>query len=378
MKRDYFEVLGLSRSAGEDEIKRAYRQLALKYHPDRNKDPDATEKFKEIKEAYEVLIDPKRRRAYERFGHAAVTGSGAGATPGFEDFGFGSIFDTFETFFGGTGSRRGPTRGTDLRYDLTLSFEEAVFGVEKEIEVPRWVVCEVCGGTGADPDTPPERCPDCNGSGELRRVQQTIFGSFVGVQTCPRCGGEGRIVTKPCATCRGQGRTRVVQRRTIAIPAGVDDGQSLNVPGWGEVPARGGVPGDLYVVLNVKPHKVFQRQGVDIILEQPLNVAQAALGTELEIPLVDGGTETIRVPAGTQHGRVITLRGKGVPYLNGNGRGDMKVRLRVAIPTSLTDEQRRLFRELARSFGTDNVGGGEGGIFEKVKRGFKDLAGTPD
>ncbi|GCE48674.1 molecular chaperone DnaJ [Thermosporothrix hazakensis] len=347
-KRDYYEVLGVSRSASDDEIKKAFRRLAKQYHPDANKEQGAEARFIEINEAYEVLSDPQKRAAYDRYGHSGV-GSGAGA--GFADFGGFNINDLFETFFAGaTGATRrsGAQRGADLRYELTITFEEAVFGCQKEIELPRWETCSNCHGSGAQPGTSTSRCSACQGTGEIRRVQKSVFGQFVNVMMCERCRGEGRVITTPCEECRGQGRVRNIHRVVVNIPAGVDDGINVRVTGAGEVSARGGVPGNLYVVLTVKPHPFFKRQGNDIIYELPISFAQAALGDEVEVPTVDGKTATLKIPAGTQSGRSFRLKGMGVPVVHSSARGDQHVIVKVVTPTNLTPEQKRLLEEFAR------------------------------
>lgn len=349
-KRDYYEVLGVSRNASEDEVKRAFRRLAKQYHPDANKEQGAEARFVEINEAYEVLSDPQKRAAYDRYGHAGV-GNGVGGA-GFNDFaGFSSINDLFETFFGsatGTTHRTGTQRGADLRYDLTITFEEAVFGCQKEIELPRWETCPTCRGNGAQPGTSTTRCSACQGTGEIRRVQQSIFGQFVNVIMCERCRGEGRVITTPCEKCRGQGRVRNNRRVVVNIPAGVDDGINVRVTGEGEISARGGTPGNLYVILTVKPHPFFKRQGNDILYEMPISFAQAALGSEVEVPTVDGKTTTLKIPAGTQSNRSFRLKGMGVPVVHSSARGDEHVIVKVVTPTNLTPEQKRLLEEFDR------------------------------
>lgn len=350
-KRDYYEILGLARGATDDEIKKAFRRLAKQYHPDTNKEQGAEARFIEINEAYEVLSDTQKRAAYDRYGHAGV-GAGAGAGAGFADFGgFNSINDLFETFFAGTAGaqrRSGPQRGADLRYELTITFEEAVFGCQKDIELPRWETCSSCRGSGAQPGTSTARCSACQGSGEIRRVQQSIFGQFVNVTMCERCRGEGRVITTPCEKCRGQGRVRNNRRVVVNIPAGVDDGINVRVTGEGEVSARGGTPGNLYVVLTVKPHQFFKRQGNDIIYELPISFTQAALGDEVEVPTVDEKSTTLRIPTGTQSGRSFRLKGLGVPVVHSTARGDEHVIVKVVTPTSLTPEQKHLLEEFAR------------------------------
>lgn len=354
-KRDYYEVLGVSRNASDDDLKKAYRRLAKQYHPDTNKDTGAEARFIEVKEAYEVLSDPQKREVYDRYGHAGLS-NGAGG--GFGDFGsfnsfggFSNLNDIFESIFAGAGptQRRGGTqRGADIRYELTISFEEAVFGCQKEIELPRWETCQTCKGSGAQPGTSTARCSACGGSGEIRRVQQSIFGQFVNVTVCERCRGEGRVITTPCEKCRGQGRVRNVRRVVVNIPAGVDDGINVRVTGEGEVSARGGTPGNLYVVLTVKPHQFFKRQGNDLIYELPISVTQAALGDEVDVPTIDGKTVSLKIPPGTQNSRTFRLKSLGVPVVHSSARGDQHINVKVVIPTGLTAEEKRLYEELAR------------------------------
>ncbi len=366
-KRDYYQVLGVERGATEDQIKKAFRQLARQYHPDVNKNSDAEVRFKEINEAYEVLSDREKRTMYDRFGH---TGPQAGFG-GYGDFsGFGGIEDIFESFFGGmrggSSVRQGPARGADLRYDLTIEFEEAIFGCEQDITISRHESCPQCQGSGAEPGTQPIRCPQCNGTGEVRRQQQTILGSFIQVAQCPRCRGEREIVTTPCTECRGQ--KVVLTERTISvdIPAGVDDGTRIRLSGEGEPGLRGGPPGNLYVVLRVRPHEIFRRNDHDVVLELDINVAQATLGDKIKVPGLDGDEELL-VPAGTQGGEVFRLKGKGVPHLRRNGRGDQLVVVHVVTPTKLTVEQRRLFDELGKTLGGEVVHQPEKGLFQKLK-----------
>ncbi len=379
-KRDYYEVLGVARSASKDELKKAYRRLARQYHPDVNGEEGAAERFKEISEAYEVLSDDEKRAAYDRFGHAGVQG-GAGFS-GFES-GFGGFADIFEEFFGGglggRQRRRGPRRGADLRYDLTISFTEAVFGVEKEIEITRPEICSVCNGSGAEPGTSPERCSTCNGSGEVRRVQQSILGSFVNVSTCPTCQGTGEVITQPCRGCNGRKQVQRARTIKVKIPPGVDNDTQIRLTGEGGPGTNGGPPGNLYVVISVQRHEFFQRRDADIFLDLQINVAQAALGDEVKVPTLDG-EETLSIPAGTQSGAVFRLRGRGVPYLDRSGRGgymgrgDQHVIIQVAIPKKLTDEQRRLFKELARTLGKEVVPQ-ERGFFEQLKETLGDVFG---
>src|SRR5579863_3119276 len=374
-KRDYYEVLGVARSANDDEVKKAFRRLAKQYHPDANKEQGAEARFIEINEAYEVLSDPQKRSAYDRFGHAGVE-NGAGA--GFSDLsGFGNISDIFETFFAGTGSaqrRTGSQRGADLRYDMTITFEEAVFGCQKEIELPRWETCANCHGNGAQPGTSTSRCSACQGTGEIRRVQQSIFGQFVNVTMCERCRGEGRVITTPCEKCRGQGRVRNTRREVVNIPAGVDDGINVRVTGAGEVSSRGGTPGNLYVILTVKPHPFFKRQGNDIIYELPITFTQAALGAEVDVPTVDGKTTALKIPPGTQSNRSFRLKGLGVPVVHSSARGDQHVIVKIVTPTNLSPEQKHLLEEFARLEKEQSEQNDKNifrNLFEKAKDGFQ-------
>lgn len=371
-KRDYYEVLGVSRDASKEEIKKAYRKLARKYHPDANpNDKQAAEKFKEINEAYHVLMDDEKRAAYDRFGHAATDGQG-----GFEDFGgfsgfgtdFGGLGDIFDMFFGGGRRRTGPQRGADIRVDIELSLEEAAFGLERDIKVPRTEDCGTCGGSGAAPGTKPRPCMQCGGTGQVQFAQNTPFGRVVQSRTCDRCRGKGTIIEKPCPTCHGTGQVRRTRTIHIKIPAGVDNGSRLRVPGEGEAGTRGGPRGDLYVYIRVKPHKFFKREGNDIICEIPISFVQAALGDELEVPTLEGKVG-LKIPEGTQTGTVFRLRGKGIPDINGYGRGDQHVRVRVVTPTKLNEQQRELLREFGRSMGEEPKEA-EKGFFEKMRDAF--------
>ncbi|MCI0643378.1 MAG: molecular chaperone DnaJ, partial [Chloroflexi bacterium] len=299
-KRDYYEVLAVERGASKEDLKKAYRRMARMYHPDVNKEPGADEKFKEINEAYEVLSNDNTRAAYDRFGHAGIQGS-----PGFDNFtGFGGVADIFEEFFGGMGARRrrsGPRRGADLRYDLVISFMDAIFGADKEIEIRRPEICPTCYGTGAEPGTQPVRCSNCNGTGEERRMRQSFFGSFVNVTTCSVCGGTGETIISPCRTCNGRKQVQQTRTLNVKIPPGVDSDTQIRLSGEGAPGMDGGPPGNLYVVLHVEKHEFFQRRGDDILLELEINVAQAALGDEVRVPTVDG-EEKLVIPAGTQSG----------------------------------------------------------------------------
>ncbi len=374
-KRDYYEVLGVQRNASAVEIKKSYRQLARKYHPDVSDAPDAEEKFKEINEAYEVLSDEEKRATYDRFGHAGVSGNagfGGFSTAGRDPFEiFEEVFGGFGFGFGGSSrrSRTGPRRGSDLRYDLTLEFEEAIFGMDKEIEIPRQETCPHCNGNGAEPGTEPLRCPDCNGTGEVRRQA----GFFINISTCPRCNGNGEIITTPCHRCHGKGKTLEYRRLNVKIPAGVDDGNQIRLAGEGESGSRGGPPGNLYVVIRVKPHRHFRRVDNTIHLELIINIAQAALGDEIEIPTLDG-TKKHTIPAGIQTGDTITLRGLGVPKLRRDGsnagRGDMVVTFQVRTPTNLTKQQRDLLLALGKTLDSEVVPQREKSFFDRVKDAF--------
>lgn len=374
-KRDYYDILGVARDATESDIKKAFRAQARKYHPDVNKENDAASRFKEINEAYEVLSDPRKRSTYDRFGHTA--NGGAAGFDGFTDL--GGFADIFETFFGAggrRGSQHGPQRGSDLRYDMTITFEEAVFGVEKTIEIPVMTICERCTGSGSEPGSQPTTCPRCHGSGELRRVQQSVFGQFVNVVLCDTCNGEGQIVATPCSECRGQGRVRSTKKLVVKVPAGVDRGQQIRLSGEGEIGPKGGPPGDLYVVLEVQPHKLFKREGYDIYLNLPINIAQAALGDTVTVPTLDGEVE-LRIPPGTQHGKSFRLRAKGVPYLRSTDRGAMFVIADVEVPTKLSGRQRELFEELGRELNSGRHDGHhDDGREDKGLRGkFKEVFG---
>jgi molecular chaperone DnaJ len=362
-KRDYYEVLGIGREASTEQIRKAYRGLARQYHPDVNNDAEAEDRFKEINEAYEVLTDDQKRAAYDRFGHRGVEG-GVGDFSGFSD-----ISDIFESFFGGLGSRggqKGPRPGEDVRANVVLPFEEAVFGTEKELEIEHLALCAICRGSGAEPGSKAARCPECGGTGQVRRMRSSLFGSFVNVSTCPRCGGEGEIIPNPCHECRGQQRVRSKKRLTVTIPPGVDDGTRVRIAGEGNAGINGGPPGHLYVFLAVKPHAYFRRKDNDIYLNITINVAQAALGDEVRVPTLDGD-ETLAVPAGTQTGQSFTLKGKGVPHLRRDGRGDQRVAVFVATPTNLSAEQKQLLLDLAKSLGREVIPQNGRGWFEKLK-----------
>jgi len=362
-KADYYEILGVARTASGDEIKKAFRRLAMQFHPDRNQEDGAEARFKQVSEAYEVLSDAEKRAAYDRYGHA-----GLDFGRGFEGQDFGGFGDIFDAFFGGTATgrrRREAQRGGDRRVDIEISFEEAAFGTEREIEVDRIERCARCAGSGSEPGSTPQRCATCDGAGQVRRSSKSVFGQFVNIATCGRCHGEGTIVTNPCNECRGQGRERKTRSIAVTIPAGVDDGSRMRLSGEGDTGMQGGPPGHLYVYLSVAEHEFFSRQDEDLIYELSMNPAQAALGFEAEVPTLDGDPTSLKVPAGTQSGRVFTIRGKGIPRLHAGGRGDLLVRADVRTPTDLTDEQRDLLRQLAESLGTPVAG--DKGLLGKIK-----------
>jgi molecular chaperone DnaJ len=365
-ERDFYEILGVERGASDAEIKRAFRRLAQQWHPDVNTDPAAQERFKQINEAYQVLSDPQRRQAYDMFGRA---GLGADAEGGFS--GFGGFGDIFDAFFGGaaTGTRRGrPQAGSDLRYDLRITFEEAARGTDKEIEFRVLGSCETCGGSGAKVGTTPTTCPQCEGRGEIRSVRQTMLGQMVNVTTCPRCRGEGRIIEETCETCRGDGRTERTKTLRVTIPAGIDEGHQIRLSNEGEMGPRGGPAGSLYVAVHVTPHPRLRREGTELVFEADISIAQAALGTRLMVPTVDG-EEEVEIKPGTQPGAELRLRGKGVPHLRRTGsRGDLHVFVNVVVPTRLSKRQRELLEELAAEAGEPVSANGKGsGIREKLR-----------
>jgi molecular chaperone DnaJ len=347
-KRDYYEVLGVPRDASDEEIKRSYRRAAQRHHPDIDGSDGAEGRFKELNEAYRILSDRQRRTAYDMFGHSGVDAASAG---GFEGFGggFGPFGDIFDAFFGGspagTRGRRRVVAGADLRYDLTIEFGEAMLGVTREISFPTLVRCTVCDGSGAEPGSEPETCPECNGTGEKRRVSQTILGQMVNITACPRCGGEGRIVSTPCHACHGEGRLREQRTITVDVPAGIDSGQRIAIEGQGEAGPRGGPPGDLYVAVTVREHAQLMRRGTDLFVELPVTFPQAALGATVEVPTAEG-TEPMEIPAGTQSGTELRLRGRGVPRLRSPGRGDLHVIVTVVVPPKPSKRERELLKEL--------------------------------
>jgi molecular chaperone DnaJ len=374
-KRDYYDVLGVARTAGDPEIKSAYRKLALKYHPDRNPgDGAAEEKFKESAEAYAVLADPDKRAAYDRYGHQGVSGAAGGFDPtvfaGFEDIlgGLGDVFG-FGDIFGGGRRRGGPQRGADLRYDLEISFLESAKGIDTTIQIPRLEPCGTCAGSGASPGTKAARCPQCHGRGQLRYQQ----GFFVVSRTCGQCGGSGNIIPNPCKTCRGTGQVTHDRKLTVKVPAGIANGQRLRLYGEGEVGAMGGPAGDLYVVVQVQEHEFFKREADDLFCEVGINFPTLALGGEIRVPTLDG-EDGLRIPEGTEAGTVFRLRGKGMPSVSGRGRGDLHVVVQPRTPRKLTKDQRSALEQLARVLPAEktearsqDAGGADRGVFDRVK-----------
>jgi len=360
-ERDFYEVLGVERAASDADIKRAFRKLAQQWHPDVSKEPEAHDRFTEINEAYQVLSDPQRRQAYDMFGRAGV--GGAGAAGGFGQAGFGGFSDIFDAFFGGAmggqARRARPQTGSDLRYDLRITFEEAVLGTEKEIEFPVLGRCDTCAGSGGKPGSTPVQCTQCNGRGEVRSVRQTMLGQMVNVQPCPKCGGEGRTIDAPCETCHGEGRTQRRRTLRVSIPAGIDEGHQVRLSNEGEVGPRGGAPGSLYVAVHVAGHPSLTREGTELYYEAELSIAQAALGTRIHVPTVDGQDAEVEIRPGTQPGTEIRLRGKGVPHLRRQStRGDLHVIATVVVPTKLSKQQRELLEAYAKESGEAVSGAG--------------------
>ncbi|WNQ13438.1 molecular chaperone DnaJ [Paenibacillus aurantius] len=367
-KRDYYEVLGVSKDASEDEVKKAFRKLARQYHPDVNKAPDAEEKFKEAKEAYDVLSDDQKRATYDRFGHVDPNQGGFGGAGAGDFGGFGDIFDMF---FGGGGQRRNPNapqRGNDLQYTMTIEFKEAVFGKETDITIPRTETCSRCHGSGAKPGTKPDTCGTCKGTGQQEVIQNTAFGRIVNRRVCPTCNGQGQIIKEKCGECHGAGKVKTQRKIHVKIPAGVDEGAQLRVSGEGEAGTKGGPPGDLYIVIRVKAHDFFEREGDDIYCEVPLTFAQAALGDEIEIPTLTEKVK-LKIPPGTQTDTYFRLKGKGVPRLRGYGQGDQHVKVVVVTPTNLKDEQKDLLRQFSKLNG-ENTHEQQESIFERMKKAF--------
>lgn len=377
-KRDYYEVLGVQKGAAEQEIKKAYRKLAKANHPDLNPGDAAAEaRFKEINEAYEVLSDSTKRARYDQFGFAGVDpsygGGGGGFGGGFSgDFDFGDLGDIFGSFFGGgfgggsARNRNGPQRGESLRMGLTITFEEAAFGCEKEVSLDRVEQCETCGGSGAAPGTSPETCSNCGGSGTVQQRRQTPMGVFATTSACPRCGGRGKIISSPCSSCNGSGQTRKRKTVKVSIPAGIDNGQIVSLRGQGNAGKNGGPAGDLQIVITVQPHQLFQRDGSNVYCDAPITFTQAVLGGELEIPTIDGKVK-YDIPEGTQTGTTFRLRGKGIPNVNGRGRGDQYVTVHIETPRSLTREQKEALRKFSDTLKEQNYKERKS-FFEKFKK----------
>lgn len=373
MATDYYELLGVSRSATQDEIKRAYRRRARELHPDVNKSEDAESQFKEVSKAYETLSDPNRRNRYDQFGPEGMAGGGGGDP--FGGSGLGDIFDAFfggQSPFGGGGSARGPAgppRGVDIEARVDLEFEDAVFGSKAEVKVRTAVACEECEATGAAPGTSPDTCPECNGVGQVRRVRQSILGQMVTSGPCGRCGGMGKVIAEKCPRCDGEGREITDKTFTIDVPAGVDSGTTLRLPGKGAVGPLGGGAGDLYVQIRVRPHEYLRREQDDLVHTLPISATQAALGTHITYETLDG-SEDLVIPKGTQTGRVFTLRGRGVPHVQARGRGDLRVEVVVETPTGMSREEEDLLRQLAELRGED-VAPADDGLFARIRSAFK-------
>ena len=375
-KRDYYEVLGVQKGASEDEIKKAYRKLAKKHHPDMNPDNKVAEsKFKEASEAYEVLSDSEKKARYDQLGHAGTDpnfgaggGYGGGGYGGFDVNGFGDIF---ETFFGGGGATRsranhGPQKGRDIERTLELTFEEAANGVEKAVAVSRMENCDTCHGSGAKAGTQPRTCTTCNGSGQVRSKQNTIFGSFATVTTCPTCNGEGKMIETPCSACSGKGQTRQTKKIDVNIPKGIDNGQTISLREQGDKGHRGGPAGDLYITVTIAPHSLFERKGFDVICNVPITFIEAALGGGVDIPTLEGKVQ-LTIPEGTQNAAVFRLKGKGIPHLRGNGRGDQYVKIEVEVPKNMNVKQKKLLEEFGTSLGVQNFQRKKG-FFDRMKK----------
>lgn len=379
-KRDYYEVLGVSKSASDDEIKKAHRKLAKQYHPDLNRDnPEAAEKFKELNEAYEVLSDSSKRAKYDQFGFAGVDPSyGGGGAGGYGGFDMGDIGDIFESFFGGgfggssrSSRRNAPQRGETISKTVMLSFEEAAFGCEKEVTIDRISTCQDCSGSGAARGTSAETCTNCGGSGTVTQAQRTALGVFQTQTTCPTCQGKGKIIKKPCPKCAGMGRVRRQQKLKVKIPAGIDDGQSIQLREQGNAGINGGPAGDLIVTIGIRPHPVFQRDGSNVICEIPISFAQATLGDTLQVPTIDGQVE-YKIPEGTQTGTVFRLKNKGIQNVNGRGRGDQYVKVNVEVPKNLSSTQKKILRQFEEMTTGANLSQRES-FWDKVKNSFKDF-----
>ena len=380
MPVDYYETLGVDRAANDEQIRRAFRRKAMEFHPDRNKTPGAEDKFKEINEAYQVLSDQEKRSRYDRFGHAGVNGGGDRPFDGFDPFGgFGDIFDTF--FGGGARTASQPRAGEDIAQRLNLTFEEAVFGCERDIDIQRVEPCHLCSGAGNEPGTPVSTCATCNGSGQVRRAQRSVFGQFAVTSPCSACNGSGRYIETHCHNCRGRGYERCQRTRTVTIPAGVNDGMQVRITGEGDAGANGGPPGNLYVQVRVQEHPLFAREDEDLLLRLDLNIAEAALGSTKQVPTLEGEEVILEIPAGTQSGRVFRIRGHGVPRLRRDGRatnrrGDIRVMVDVNVPQRLNKYQRQLLEDLAYSF--QNRGNAPPGPAKSRSRGRRTTGNSAD
>ena len=373
-KRDYYDVLGVSKNDSEEEIRKAFRQKAMDYHPDRNKNADSEEKFKEVNEAYHVLIDPDKRKRYDRYGHAGVSGNGGRTASDFQGYdifgGFGDIFESFFGDFTGRSHRTTAQRGSDLRYSVTLPFEDAVFGTQREVDVTRTEKCERCQGRGAEPGSSPVTCSTCRGSGQVRRYQRTVFGQFQQVATCSTCKGKGAVVTNECTKCHGVGTERRKRKISVDVPAGIDDSMQVRLSGEGNIGVNGGPPGNLYIAITVRPHTLFRREENDLIYELPTNFVQMTLGDKVSIPTLQDN-EPLTIPPGTQPSAIFRIKGKGVPQLNGHRRGDLLVKVNLDVPTSLSTDQKALLEELANTMDDqEGASSKEHGWFGRIKGAF--------
>lgn len=372
-KRDYYEILGVSKDASKEEIKKAFRKLARKYHPDVNKNSDAPEKFKEVTKAYETLSDPQKKAQYDQYSEADPNQGGFGGfggSQGFSGADFGGFGDIFDQIFNGGSSRRrdpnAPRQGSDLQYEMSITFEEAAFGKTTDIRIPKEETCTTCHGSGAKPGTKPTQCTHCHGTGQLNQEQNTPFGRIVNRRVCPYCHGTGKMIKNPCGTCAGTGKMKVNKKIEVKIPAGIDDGQQIRLSNQGEPGVNGGPSGDLYIVFSVKPHKYYQRAGDDVLLEVPLNFAQVALGDEIEVPTLYGKVK-LKIPAGTQTGTKFRLRGKGIKNVRGYGQGDEHITVKVVTPKHLSDEQKAAFKKLAATEGSP-LNEDDESFFDKMKK----------
>jgi molecular chaperone DnaJ len=377
--RDYYDILGVDRGVGGEDIRKAFRKKAMEFHPDRNKSPDAEDKFKEINEAYQVLSDSNKKAQYDQFGRAGVGANGGSGQP-FDGFdGFGGFGDIFDSFFGNGGRAQRAQRGSDLQHRVVLSFEESVFGAEREVDLTRLEDCGTCSGAGNEPGTPLETCNTCKGNGQVRRAQRSVFGQFTQVTTCTSCQGRGSIIKTVCSNCRGGGKERKTRKISVNIPAGVEGGMQVRLTGEGDAGSEGGGTGNLYVYIDVQEHQYFDREGSDLTYVLPVNIAEAALGAKKVVPTLDGDDEELKLPQGTQPGTEFRIKGKGVPHLHGNRRGDLRITVDVRVPGSLDKRQQELLEELAQSFAESNGSSSKGkssdgeeehkSIFDKIKGG---------